>query len=126
MCIRDRSNNTIKPEELPKLIAKVFGALDSAGSTPAPQEELTPAVPIRGSVKKTNRVVVAEEGWYWASVGSTIADFISRDCFDWLDAPVERVCQADVPMPYAFNLEAASLPNAQDIVAAVKRACYVK
>ena len=81
---------------------------------------------IRGSVKKTNRVVVAEEGWYWASVGSTIADFISRDCFDWLDAPVERVCQADVPMPYAFNLEAASLPNAQDIVAAVKRACYVK
>ena len=46
------SNNTIKPEELPKLIAKVFGALDSAGSTPAPQEELTPAVPIRGSVKK--------------------------------------------------------------------------
>ncbi|QDH36328.1 MucR family transcriptional regulator [Porphyrobacter sp. YT40] len=46
------SNNTIKPEELPKLIANVFGALDGAGSTPAPQEELTPAVPIRGSVKK--------------------------------------------------------------------------
>ncbi len=80
---------------------------------------------IRGSVKKTNRAVVVEEGWYWASVGSTIADFISRDLFDWLDAPIERVCQADVPMPYAFNLEAASLPNAQDVVAAVKRACYV-
>lgn len=79
---------------------------------------------IRTSVKKTSRVVVAEEGWYWASVGSTIADFISRDLFDWLDAPVERVHQADVPMPYAFNLEAFSMPDADAIVEAVRRACY--
>lgn len=79
---------------------------------------------IRQSVKKTNRCVVAEEGWYWASVGSTIADFVSRDLFDWLDAPVERVYQADVPMPYAFNLEEFSLPNAERVAEAVRRACY--
>jgi pyruvate dehydrogenase E1 component beta subunit len=79
---------------------------------------------IRQSVKKTNRVVVAEEGWYWASVGSTISDFISRDLFDWLDAPVERVYQADTPMPYAFNLEEFSLPNAERVADAVRRACY--
>lgn len=79
---------------------------------------------IRQSVKKTNRVVVVEEGWYWASVGSTIADFVSRDLFDWLDAPVERVYQADTPLPYAFNLEAFSMPDDLRIVEAVKRACY--
>ena len=79
---------------------------------------------IRASVKKTNRAVVAEEGWYWASVGSTIADFIARDLFDWLDAPVERVTQADVPMPYAFALEAFSLPDAERIAEAARRACY--
>lgn len=79
---------------------------------------------IRTSVKKTNRAVVVEEGWSWASMGASISDFISRDLFDHLDAPVERVHQADVPLPYAFNLEAATLPNADRIVAAVKRACY--
>ncbi len=80
---------------------------------------------IRKSVKKTNRVVVVEEGWYWASVGSTVADFISRDLFDHLDAPVGRVHQRDIPMPYAYNLEPLSLPNKDNIVEAVKRACYV-
>ena len=79
---------------------------------------------IRTSVKKTNRAVVVEEGWSWASMGASISDFISRDLFDHLDAPVERVHQADVPLPYAFNLEAATLPNADRVVAAVKRACY--
>lgn len=79
---------------------------------------------IRDSVKKTNRVVVLEEGWHWCSMGASISDFISRDLFDWLDAPVERVHQVDVPLPYAFNLEEATLPNAQKVIAAVKRACY--
>lgn len=81
---------------------------------------------IRKSVKKTNRVVVAEEGWYWASVGSTIADFVSRDLFDWLDAPVERVYQADTPLPYAFNMEAFSIPTAERVADAVRKACYKK
>jgi pyruvate dehydrogenase E1 component beta subunit len=80
---------------------------------------------IRESVKKTNRVVVVEEGWPWASVGSGIADFVSRDLFDWLDAPVGRVHQRDIPMPYAFNLEPLSLPSADEIVEAVKRVSYV-
>ena len=80
---------------------------------------------IRESIRKTNRVVVVEEGWNWASVGASVADFVSRDLFDWLDAPVGRVHQRDVPMPYAYNLEPLSLPSRDDIVEAVKRACYV-
>ena len=79
---------------------------------------------IRQSVKKTNRVVIAEEGWPWASVGATVADFVARDLFDWLDAPVGRVHQRDIPMPYAFNLEPLSLPSVDGIVDAVRRACY--
>lgn len=79
---------------------------------------------IRESVKKTNRVVVVEEGWPMASVGSAISDFISRDLFDWLDAPVGRVHQRDVPMPYAYNLEPLSLPSAEGIAEAVRAACY--
>lgn len=81
---------------------------------------------IRTSVKKTNRIVVVEEGWPWASVGGAIAEFVSRELFDWLDAPVGRVHQRDIPMPYAFNLEPLSLPSVDDIVEAVKRACYVE
>ncbi len=79
---------------------------------------------IRTSVQKTNRAVVVEEGWHWASVGSTLSDFVSRDLFDWLDAPVERVHQADTPMPYASNLEDFSLPDADRVIEAVKKACY--
>jgi pyruvate dehydrogenase E1 component beta subunit len=79
---------------------------------------------IRESVQKTNRVVVVEEGWPHSSVGATIADFIQRDLFDWLDAPVERVHQRDVPMPYAFNLEEESLPSVEDVVEAVKEVTY--
>jgi pyruvate dehydrogenase E1 component beta subunit len=80
---------------------------------------------IRASVRKTNRVVVVEEGWPWASVGSSISDWISRDLFDYLDAPVGRVHQRDIPMPYAFNLEPLSLPSVDGVAAAVRRACYV-
>ncbi|MFB6351615.1 MAG: pyruvate dehydrogenase complex E1 component subunit beta [Bradymonadaceae bacterium] len=79
---------------------------------------------IRESVQKTNRVVVAEEAWPHASVGASLADWIQRDLFDWLDAPVERVHQRDVPMPYAFNLEEKSLPSPEDVVEAVKKATY--
>lgn len=79
---------------------------------------------IRRSVKKTNRVVIVEEGWTWASVGASVSDFISRDLFDYLDAPVGRVHQRDIPMPYAFNLEPLNLPNEEKVIEAVKRACY--
>jgi pyruvate dehydrogenase E1 component beta subunit len=79
---------------------------------------------IRASVQKTNRAVVVEEGWEIAGMGAQIVDFIQRDCFDHLDAPVIRVHQADVPMPYAKNLERAAKPDAAKTIAAVKKVMY--
>ncbi len=76
------------------------------------------------SVKKTNRVVVAEEGWPFAGIGAEIAALIGEHAFDYLDAPLKRVCAADVPLPYAANLEALALPQAEHIVAAAKEVCY--
>lgn len=76
------------------------------------------------SVKKTNRVVSLEEGWPYAGIGSEIASVINENAFDWLDAPVTRVCGKDVPMPYAANLERLALPQIEDVVAAVKAVCY--
>jgi pyruvate dehydrogenase E1 component beta subunit len=76
------------------------------------------------SVKKTNRVVSCEEGWPFAGVGSEIAAQVMEKAFDWLDAPVARVCAEDVPLPYAANLEALALPQAAKIVAAAKSICY--
>jgi pyruvate dehydrogenase E1 component beta subunit len=77
------------------------------------------------SVKKTNRCVTVEEGWGHMGVGAEIAAAVMAQAFDWLDAPVLRVSQEDVPMPYAANLEALTLPNAEKIVSAVKAVCYV-
>jgi pyruvate dehydrogenase E1 component beta subunit len=81
---------------------------------------------IIGSVRKTNRAVVAEEGWGISGIGGTIVDTIQRECFDDLDAPVLRVHQAEVPMPYAKGLERAAKPDAGKIVEAVKRVMYVQ
>ncbi|MEL6362122.1 MAG: transketolase C-terminal domain-containing protein, partial [Pseudomonadota bacterium] len=76
------------------------------------------------SVKKTNRVVTVEEGWAPCGVGAEIAWQVTHHAFDYLDAPPARVTQEDTPLPYAANLEALSLPNAEKIVAAVKRVTY--
>ncbi len=76
------------------------------------------------SVKKTNRIVVAEEGWAFASVGAEIAALVGEHAFDYMDAPVARVNSADVPMPYAANLEALALPQAEHIINAAKKVCY--
>lgn len=76
------------------------------------------------SVKKTNRIVSAEEGWPFAGIGSEIAALVNEHAFDYLDAPVARVCAADVPTPYATNLEKLATPQPEDIVAAVKKVCY--
>ena len=75
------------------------------------------------SVKKTNRLVCCEEGWRFMGVGAEIAATVVAEAFDYLDAPPIRVHQKDVPLPYAANLEALSLPNADDIVAAAKKVC---
>ncbi len=76
------------------------------------------------SVKKTNRCVSVEEGWPVAGMGSEIAAIINEHCFDWLDAPVARVCGADVPLPYAANLERLALPQEAHIIEEVKNTCY--
>jgi pyruvate dehydrogenase E1 component beta subunit len=78
------------------------------------------------SVKKTNRLVNIEEGWPTCGIGSEISARIMEEAFDYLDAPVKRVSGEDVPMPYAANLEALALPNADKVVAAAKAVCYAE
>ncbi|TAF43247.1 MAG: pyruvate dehydrogenase complex E1 component subunit beta [Sphingobacteriales bacterium] len=77
------------------------------------------------SVKKTNRLVVVEEAWPLASISSEIAFYVQKNAFDYLDAPVLRITCADVPLPYAPTLIAASLPNAERVIKAVKEVMYV-
>jgi pyruvate dehydrogenase E1 component beta subunit len=76
------------------------------------------------SVKKTNRLVVVEEGFPQSSVGDFIANQVSQRAFDWLDAPVITIAGKDVPMPYAANLEKLALPNVSEVVEAVKAVTY--
>jgi pyruvate dehydrogenase E1 component beta subunit len=76
------------------------------------------------SVKKTNRLVVVEEGFPQSSVGDFVANQVSRRAFDWLDAPVITIAGKDVPMPYAANLEKLALPSAAEVVEAVKAVTY--
>ena len=76
------------------------------------------------SVKKTNRVVVVEEGWPQSGVGADISARIMEHGFDWLDAPVTRVSGKDVPMPYAANLEKLALPSVTEVVEAAKAVLY--
>jgi pyruvate dehydrogenase E1 component beta subunit len=75
---------------------------------------------ILDSVRKTNRVVVAEEGWKYYGTGQGIAALIYEHAFDYLDAPIGHVTGKDVPMPYAKPLEKAALPTHADVIAAVK------
>lgn len=80
---------------------------------------------VLGSVRKTGRVITVEQGWPQCGVGAEIAGMIMEsDAFNFLDAPMERVTGADVPMPYATALEAAALPQVSDILAAVERTTY--
>jgi pyruvate dehydrogenase E1 component beta subunit len=76
---------------------------------------------VLASLNKTNRLVMAEEGWPACSIGSEIAAICMEEGFDDLDAPVMRVTNEDVPMPYAANLERATLINADKIVAACRK-----
>lgn len=73
------------------------------------------------SVKKTNRVVIAEEGWKYYGTGQGLAALIYENAFDYMDAPIQHVTGADVPMPYSKVLERAALPKKEDIIEAVKR-----
>jgi pyruvate dehydrogenase E1 component beta subunit len=76
--------------------------------------------PIIESFKKTNRAVIVEEGWYSYGVGSEIQSRIYEQAFDYVDAPIKRVAQKEVPLPYNRNLEQLALPQVEDVVQAVK------
>ncbi|MET0926607.1 MAG: alpha-ketoacid dehydrogenase subunit beta [Solirubrobacterales bacterium] len=73
---------------------------------------------ILDSVRKTNRLVVVEEGWPHGGVGANIAALVAEQAFDHLDAPVQRVTGADVPMPYSKRLEQSAIPHAEHVVSA--------
>jgi pyruvate dehydrogenase E1 component beta subunit len=79
---------------------------------------------IAQSVKKTGRVVVVEEGHFFCGLGSQIADSIYTNLFDYLDSPIVRVAQSENPMPYAANLEAATMPSVAKIIEAAKQVAY--
>jgi len=76
--------------------------------------------PVIESFKKTNRAVVVEEGWRSFGVGSEIVSRIYEEAFDYVDAPIQRVAQKEVPLPYNSTLEQAALPQVADVVKAVK------
>ena len=76
------------------------------------------------TVRKTNRAVYLEEGWPYAGIGAQIVSIVQEEAFDHLDAPVLRVTQADVPMPYAKNLEGLAKPSAARVVAACNQVLY--
>jgi pyruvate dehydrogenase E1 component beta subunit len=75
-------------------------------------------------VRKTNRIVFVEEGWPICSIGSEVAARVALEGFDHLDAPPVKISGADVPMPYAANLEKLALPSVEQVVAAAKSVCY--
>ena len=82
--------------------------------------------PVLASVKKTNRLVVIEEGWRSFGVGAEIASRVAEVAFDDLDAPIRRVAQAEVPLPYNRRLEQMALPQVDDVIRAAKDVLYIK
>lgn len=76
---------------------------------------------IYASFKKTNRAVIVEEGWPTYGLSAEIAARLYKECFDYLDAPIERVSQKEAPLPYSAPLEKYMLPKPEDVIAAVKR-----
>jgi pyruvate dehydrogenase E1 component beta subunit len=76
------------------------------------------------SIRKTNRAVYVEEGWPFVGIGAQIVSMVQEEAFDDLDAPVLRVSQADVPMPYSKNLEKLAKPSVERVIAACNRVLY--
>ncbi|KAK8814320.1 hypothetical protein WA158_008182 [Blastocystis sp. Blastoise] len=77
------------------------------------------------SIKKTHHLITVEEGWPYAGIGSEIcAQIMETEAFDYMDAPVQRICGVDVPMPYAQNLETAALPQPINVINAVHKSLY--
>jgi pyruvate dehydrogenase E1 component beta subunit len=82
--------------------------------------------PILESVRKTNRLVVVEEGWRSFGVGAEISSTVAEQAFDYLDAPIRRVAQVEVPLPYNRRLEQMALPQVDDVIRAAKDVLYIK
>jgi len=78
------------------------------------------------SVRKTNRLVILEEAWPFSSVASEITYQVQENLFDYLDAPIQRITTADTPAPFSPVLLEEWLPNANDVVNAVKKVMYIK
>lgn len=76
--------------------------------------------PVLESFTKTNRAVIVEEGWRSYGVGSEVAARLYEQAFDYVDAPIQRVAQKEVPLPYNRNLEQMALPQVEDVIRAVK------
>ena len=76
--------------------------------------------PVLESFKKTNRAVIAEEGWQSYGVGAEVQSRIYEQAFDYVDAPIKRIAQQEVPLPYNHTLEQSALPQVADVIAAVK------
>ena len=76
------------------------------------------------SVKKTNRLIIVEEQWPYGSVSTEITYRVQKDAFDYLDAPIRRICNTDTSMHYASNLVAAHLPDVSKTVKAIKEIMY--
>ena len=76
--------------------------------------------PVLESFKKTNRAVIVEEGWQSYGVGAEVQSRIYEQAFDYADAPIKRVAQKEVPLPYNRTLEQSALPQISDVIAAVK------
>jgi pyruvate dehydrogenase E1 component subunit beta len=81
--------------------------------------------PVLESFKKTNRAVIVEEGWKSFGVGAEVSSRIYEEAFDYVDAPIRRVAQDEVPLPYNRNLEQMALPQVEDVIAAVKEVLNV-
>ncbi|MES2849346.1 MAG: pyruvate dehydrogenase complex E1 component subunit beta [Bacteroidota bacterium] len=116
-----------------KMMKIAFGAADELAKEGIEAEVIDVAtirpldwMTILESVKKTNRLVIVEEQWPFASVSSEIAYRIQKEGFDYLDAPVRRITSVDAPMHYAPNLVAAYLPNIERTVKLVKEVMYLK
>jgi pyruvate dehydrogenase E1 component beta subunit len=77
------------------------------------------------SVKRTNRCIIVEEGWFNCGIGATISATLMREVFDYLDSPVEVVSAKDVPLPYASNLEKLALPSLEEVIEICKRVAYL-
>ena len=80
---------------------------------------------ISKSIRKTNKVIIVEECMKTGGIGAELIALITEECFDDLDAPIERVSQACSPVPYADSLEQAVLPTKEQVIEAVKRVAYI-